>query len=239
LDGYVVRYGRRLERAALETHARLTDNFIAEAMRKIHLDPERMRTGENWIRYNVVVEMVKQIVAADLEAVSKHDEILIAATEKSVDSQIPFDIEGRTTAVRIGGKLDRIDRRDGRFYVLDYKTGRGEAKIRRSKKTNRLVFDPYALQGLIYARMFHERIAPDAPPPKIGLYMPALGGETLKTFDDDYIESADGEPSPYDELPELLSQSFSQIYSSDFAFRQTDERRECVFCAYRNMCMRN
>ncbi len=242
LDGYVVRYGRKIVPWALERHFKELDNFISEAMRLENINESEMRTGENWLRFNVVSEMARQIVLTDVRDAKSGQEIIVLATEKEIRSEISFANAEKQLSVRIGGTIDRIDMRDGRYHILDYKTGRKGVEVKFKKNENRFVFDPYALQGLIYALMFEDAKKNEGepcPPPKVGFYMPALSGEILHLLPDDYFSSDGKTPAAYAEIYALLSDLFAEMYSDAFVFTQTDKHKECVYCPYNDLCFRN
>jgi RecB family exonuclease len=238
-DGYVKRYGPKLDKTRLEKHLGELDEFIAAAMRAERIDPDELRSGENLLRFRVVHEMARQIVLADIQAADRH-EIQILDAEKKVFTRISIDNGQRT--VNIGGSLDRIDRRDGKYYILDYKTGRGGLSVRYDSQNDTLSYDPYTFQGLMYAWVLAEIAKSSGQacmPPAVGFYMPALGGETLRILPDTLWTSDDKKPSAYDEIPALIDTLLTEIYSPEHAFLQTDQRKECTYCPYNGICFRN
>lgn len=240
-DGYVKRYGRKIEPAALERHFSELDGFISAAMHAENINEYDMRSGENWLRFNVVSEMARQIVLTDVRDAKVFNDMRILATEKEVRSEIMFQVGDKNLSVKIGGTLDRIDKRDGKYYILDYKTGRKRLDVNYKQSNNRFTFDAYPLQGLIYAQMFQEnmkRSGVECPPPKVGFYMPALGRDILRLLPDEHFVSDEKRPAPFLVIRELLSDVFTEMYSDAFVFSQTDKHKECTYCPYKHICFR-
>ena len=51
----------------------------------------------------------------------------IESCEEDYFGEISFESNGKTNAIKIGGKIDRLDRVNGRTRVIDYKTGNVKA----------------------------------------------------------------------------------------------------------------
>ncbi len=83
-------------------------------------------TGKNQIIYNVADHYIKRFLEGELNDLKKGNDIIILALEKSL--AIELNIDGLEIPVKLKGKVDRIDVRNSITRIVDYKTGKAEAK---------------------------------------------------------------------------------------------------------------
>jgi len=76
--------------------------------------------GKNKIIYEVSLHYVKKMVASDKELVATGKELIIESVEQNLNTTIEVPEIG---AVRLHGKVDRVDRLDGVLRIIDYKSG--------------------------------------------------------------------------------------------------------------------
>ena len=88
-----------------------------------HYPKSAIVQGKNLIVYNVIQRYVASVVDFDIETATKH-ELKIVALEQKLSMPL-HNHSGEFIAV-LKGKIDRIDKIDGKLNVLDYKTGRVE-----------------------------------------------------------------------------------------------------------------
>jgi len=77
--------------------------------------------GKNLIAFNVVVRYVENFLKLELKEVEKHKIKVLGIEEKL---RINIHIPELDFPVVLKGKLDRIDEKDGRLRIIDYKTGK-------------------------------------------------------------------------------------------------------------------
>jgi hypothetical protein len=80
-----------------------------------------IKKGRNLLAFEVAKRNVLNFLKLELEAIQNGDEIQIIALEKHLERdlvhpKLPFP-------VKIGGNVDRIENRNGRIRIIDYKTG--------------------------------------------------------------------------------------------------------------------
>lgn len=142
----------------------------------------------------------------------------------------------------IGGKIDRVDRKDGLVRIVDYKTGSDklnfesvESLFKRDKKRNKAAF-----QALLYAFLYQTN-RPLAPGDqlKAGIinreYLFAESQEFGLRMDDQPIEDVQ---ALLDGFKTHLVALLEEIFSPDTSFDQTSDVEVCKTCPYKNICYR-
>jgi len=156
-----------------------------------------------------------------------------------------FVLNGQVRTLRIGGKVDRIDRPGGKTRIVDYKTGEAARKIdsiedlfRDDRKRD---LDGW-LQTFIYCEAFLEGY-PDLEL-KPSIYRVREISETSLP-DTLKIRSDNNQEVPLEdyrllrnEFMEGLKNTLATIFNPDEPFTMTGTFRKCGFCPYRGLCQR-
>lgn len=80
-------------------------------------------TGKNLLIFNVVQEYIYRFLAMEQELTKYTDVQLLALEEKF---KVQVRLKGFDFAITLNGTIDRIERRNGKLYIVDYKTGKVE-----------------------------------------------------------------------------------------------------------------
>ncbi len=162
-----------------------------------------------------------------------------------------FEANGRRLTVKLGGKIDRVDEKDGITRILDYKTGADELKYSdlpslfdaSLKKRNKAAFQTW-LYGLIYGYGH-----PEAGILQAGV----ISVKKLFGIEEyDPILQEKEEPakrnSPYvrvenlreqsEDFGNLLRELLAEIFDEREAFTQTEDVDRCRTCPYNGICRR-
>jgi hypothetical protein len=188
--------------------------------------------------------IVRQIIRSYIHNIVKVDAgggaFSITDLEKRVDTTIPVAIAENILSVKLGGTIDRVDLFEGRYRILDYKTG----MIKNSFGTVSGLFDgsekmrnDAVFQVLLYA-MIYQRLIPD------GIIVPALCfvrgshsenfsysiqyGEKKKKLED-YSEVKK-------EFEELIHFHLARLFNPDEPFTHTENVKICQNCPYAVIC---
>ena len=196
--------------------------------------------GRNIIILRVMARYLKKIIETDRRIAPFH----LVSVEKSYQRELLIPIGDKETRIRLGGKIDRVDRIGDILRVIDYKTGdakQGFPDIEAlfdSKLSSR---NGAALQTLLYAWLVSaehpgERVMP-------GLYvMKALYSED---FDPALTMGSYRQRSRIDSFAdleekylELLKETLSHIFNRDIPFVQTEVEANCRYCDFAAICNR-
>ncbi len=192
--------------------------------------------GKTLLIYENIKTYLKQLFKIDIGFAP----FTLVSLEEKYKTRIKIDINDVSTALHIGGKIDRLDRVNGNLRVLDYKTG--NVKSKSFKEIGDLfmrdVKDPKkeVLQAMIYTWILSETTNETNFRPGIyslkDLFKENFNPEiSWEKHDFSFSElKADFES----ELKTLLE----EIYSPNNTFVQTPHIEHCKYCAYKTICQR-
>lgn len=102
---------------------KLLDDEVLKQFKLVYKEGE-IKKGRNLLAFEVAKRNVSNFLKMELESVKNNEAIQIIALEQTFERQfvhpkLPFP-------VLIKGNVDRIERRDGKIRIIDYKTGKVE-----------------------------------------------------------------------------------------------------------------
>lgn len=117
--------GKKLSQEHLENSIKNSDQIVYSKFKEIYKEGD-IKTGKNLLAFEVAKRSVFNFLKVELEGLQNGDEVEILGLEKHIettihDARLPFE-------VKIGGDVDRIERRNGIIRIIDYKTGKVEQK---------------------------------------------------------------------------------------------------------------
>ncbi len=130
------------------------DAEVATQFKEVYKEGE-IKKGRNLLAFEVAKRNVLNFLKLELEALEKGDEVQLIALEATYervleDPRLPFP-------VLIKGNVDRIELRNGKIRIIDYKTGKVEQKNVTLKDWNGLTKDiknDKIIQVLAYVFMY-------------------------------------------------------------------------------------
>ncbi len=196
-------------------------------------------SGKNIIIREVIEKYVRQIIKTDMEIAP----LEIISLENLYQIDIPITLNGAFETVKLGGKIDRVDKLDNHIRIIDYKTGSDDLTFKnidalfsdKKNDQNSAVF-----QTFLYAKFYKDIEKPDLSITP-GVY------SVRKLFEKDFdFRIKNKESKSYineyslveKEYLEYLNELIYDIFNPDAAFTQTEETSHCEYCPYRKICHR-
>ena len=116
-------------------------------------DESSIRHGKNSIAFQVLIRTLTNFLDFEIKQAQSH-EIKLLELEKKMD--VDLEVPGITFPIKLKGKVDRIDEKNGRLRIIDYKTGSADLSQMNVVNWEDLVVEPQkskAFQVLCYSFM--------------------------------------------------------------------------------------
>ncbi len=238
--------GRVINKVDLE-HIRknkvLVENEIRKAISK-HYFKEK-EPGSKTVKLEGKTLLIYENTKIFLNQLLKIDKELapfsLDSLEQSYKMQLPVTLLGEKGHVWVGGKVDRVDRVNGKLRILDYKTGNVDAF---SFKTIEELFvqdlkkpKKEILQALIYTAVLHDER------PEEKHFQPVIYS-LRKFFSDTHSPEIKWNNKDFsfveieNEFLESLKLLIEEIFSPENVFSQTPHEEKCQYCPYNKICQR-
>ncbi|HRZ76277.1 MAG TPA: PD-(D/E)XK nuclease family protein [Bacteroidales bacterium] len=193
-------------------------------------------SGRNYLLFQQAVELIRHFLRAESVRLASSTP-LILALEQTLQAELPVqDSEGNIlNRVRLKGKADRMERCGGRTRIIDYKTGKVEARELVFKDLERL---SGAKGDKIFQLMFYELLY-HLCHPEDEVEMMIL---SLRNLSADNLVLK-GEAKAFDaedraRFREYLGEMLRELLDPDEPFRQTEDAAHCRWCDFRDLCYR-
>lgn len=149
--------GRILTIADVKSCFAKIDDEVLKQFKEVYKDGE-IKNGRNLLAFEVAKRNVLNFLKLELESVEHGDEVQIVALETTyertlADARLPFPI-------LIKGNVDRIELRNGKVRIIDYKTGKVDKNNVVLKEWNGLTEDiknDKIIQLLAYVFMYEPK----------------------------------------------------------------------------------
>lgn len=223
-----------LDRILANSIIRATVGDISSQMAEINI-----QSGYNQLLINIIIEYIEQIIKIDRDSVP----LQILGLEKNVQTSLSIETRQGLKNVVLKGKIDRIDFINGKYRVLDYKTGNPDISIPThisalfdSNEKNR---KKEALQTFTYAWIFGvNNLQINWQDIIMGLI---ISRKTTDKAFSMFHQSRDNqglinleEINP--EFEANLHQVLSNIFDESNQFTQTSNSDNCRICPYKIIC---
>ncbi|GHT88225.1 hypothetical protein FACS189474_3060 [Bacteroidia bacterium] len=191
--------------------------------------------GEQLINFHVICKLLERLIRFDRQRTP----FTIHGLEWKVSSV--FALDERNIRLNIGGVIDRLEEKDGKYYILDYKTG-GKAKDCKSleelfeQKNDRAA---HIFQTFVYASALLQQEAFDRPVVPALLYIQQAakaGYSPVIVYNKEAVEDF---RTLNPDFKHLLLEKINELFDSDIPFQQTHITKTCEYCDFREMCNRS
>jgi CRISPR/Cas system-associated exonuclease Cas4 (RecB family) len=220
---------------------KVVDSLLDEVFIKMYnLDPNKKVVFEG--QRLVVREVVKLFATRIIELDRKYAPFVMEAIEQS-GVLYRIKINQSPGYAVVGGKIDRVDSKEGVLRIIDYKTGKDELDFEsiaslfsREGKRNKAAF-----QTLVYALLYKTNMNPAIVNTRV---VPGLINR-MSLFENSFEFGLKMGKSAVNDvtflLPEFeenLRTLLEEIFNPEAKFDQTEIIETCRFCAYQNICYR-
>jgi hypothetical protein len=218
---------------------RLLDAFNTEFFSN-RIKSKDLLAGRNILIFEVLRKYLIRIIEMDKSlAPFEIDEL-----EKKFVISLNTGNNGKTRHVNIGGRIDRIDKIQNTYRIIDYKTGNADtrfpdvASLFDNALDNR---NKAALQSLMYAMILsrnYKSVIPVVPGLYIlkELYRPGFDYRLEYKSDGKYYAALKDYMILASEFENHLVNTLNDIFSNNTSFRQTTNIYLCRYCMYRSIC---
>jgi hypothetical protein len=149
--------GKYLSIADLDAMLAVTNEEVLKQFKEIYKEGE-VKKGKNLLAFEVAKRNVFNFLNEEKKLIENGDAVKVLALEATlerdlVDERLPFP-------VKIAGNVDRIEIRNGKVRIIDYKTGKVDKNNVVLKDWNGLTLDlknDKIIQLLCYAFMYEEQ----------------------------------------------------------------------------------
>jgi len=218
----------------------LLEPLVDRAFREhYHLDPakEIEYRGQRVVVRAIVLQFAQRILELDRDYAPFTIELI---EERKFNGLLRLTGKEFAESVVISGRIDRVDRKEDQWRIIDYKTGKDdltfesiEALFSRRGKRNKAAF-----QTILYAWLYDRNTTVSGPiRPTLMNRKNLFKPEGLMTFRMDKRDITDIRPF----LPEFeknLQVLLEELFNLEVQFTQTEEVKNCTFCTFRTMCRR-
>lgn len=202
--------------------------------------------GRNIIAAEIIRKTALKILHFDQQYAPFKIIGLETSTKDGYTLDFPVTVNGKALTIGIKGKIDRLDQKQGKVRVIDYKTGKDAKEFgsvtsmidRDDPKRNKAAF-----QVFFYSYLFYKTYKGEYTQIEPGLF------NSRDLFDDQFswqlIEKAGRSSQTVNEFrdylepfEEIVTDLLTEIYDSEVPFDQIQDESKCRFCPYKEICGR-
>lgn len=193
--------------------------------------------GNNLLIANVIAKYVRQVLRND----KMYAPFRFIDAEKVCKLKFPIS----NGEVNLKGIIDRIDEKEGKIRILDYKTGAGNLEFKSWEEVfehNNDKRPKYVLQTFLYGLFYKKEAAGKTMSPGI-YYMRNVfkdGFVTEMTFKPEKnVKIVIDDFSAFEEeFTSKLKICIEEIFNPEVPFFQTTSQDPCKYCSYTSICNR-
>ncbi|MBR5962537.1 MAG: PD-(D/E)XK nuclease family protein [Bacteroidaceae bacterium] len=204
---------------------------------KIELD------GIHLINFEAIKQLLKQLLLFDAERAP----FTYRASEEKVTTEVSLECDGTPITLTLGGKIDRMDEKEGILRIVDYKTGGKDDSFSKLESLFGSSNKKYVFQIFFYSWVLcHDKknLEQLNIPSEVKI-SPALL-YLKKTANKEYNPTISGNKQPvtdfesqyYKDFNEQLQMLLERIFNSDEPFKQAPSNNSCKYCKFLSLCGR-
>ncbi len=198
------------------------------------IQPNQQLEGRDLVTKQVMEQMVLKVLDLDM----KQAPFKMVGLERN-DFQYFVSLP-TGEKVKIGGTIDRIDEKDSVTQIIDYKTGKVELASNTSlKMSSEEYVEAYfqnpklksGFQGYLYALLTRSHLSDEVRVGILSMRHLSHGTQWLRA----------GQLVPEEVIAAFdtrLKKMVQEIYNPEVPFTQTEDLKQCEYCAFNRVCRR-
>ncbi|MDR2844219.1 MAG: PD-(D/E)XK nuclease family protein [Candidatus Symbiothrix sp.] len=188
--------------------------------------------GEQLINFHVICKLLERLIRFDRQRTP----FTIMGLEHPVKEE--FNLPARNIRLLIGGIIDRLEEKDGKRYILDYKTGGKAKEIKTLEElfTQKNKRASHIFQTFVYASALLQREDFNHPVVPALLYIQQASKEDYSPVVQYNKEPVDDFRNLNADFKQLLLSKIDEIFDPAIPFRQTELVENCTYCDFKAMC---
>ena len=209
--------------------------FVDEAFKQEFFKSTPIYDGEQYMNREIIHRLLKRLVQMDI----KHTPFEYVGSEQDLFFDYTVELSDGPLQLSIGGRIDRMDRKDGVLEIIDYKTG-GEEDILK-ELTNVFTHEGksmgYIFQALLYSVAALEKGITKKVLPSL-IYIHHKDGTNRSDY---IIKTDDGNVDVnaiHAEFKQNLHTLLQEIFDTKVPFEATDKEERCTYCDFKQICGR-
>jgi len=195
--------------------------------------------GNNLLIANIIRKYIIQVLKLD----KQYAPFRYVSSEELCN--IRFPIFNNQNSVNIKGFIDRIDEKEGRLRILDYKTGSGSLEFKNLDEVfehNKDKRPKFVLQTFLYGILYKEKALGKTMTPGIyymrDVFKQGFDTELHYKPDRNNNEVVSNFETYENEFRQHLTKCLEDVFNPEIPFIQTENVKVCQYCAYKGVCNR-
>ena len=188
-------------------------------------------SGKNLLSYKMALELTKRILLREKKLIEDNNYSLsINQLEADLSTTIDLNINETKKTIKLYGRIDRIDTLDNQLRVIDYKSGKVEAKdVSFSKKDNQSLIEAFskckhAAQLMMYCVLYKNNNGK----------LPDLTGIYSVINQDNDLSNLKSSKLQLDEMvsmfPDFITEIIETLYDPNIPIEHNHDAKYCAFC---------
>ncbi|MDR0686494.1 MAG: PD-(D/E)XK nuclease family protein [Dysgonamonadaceae bacterium] len=188
--------------------------------------------GEQLINFRVICKMIRRLLEFDRNRAP----FTILGLEYRNYSE--YALRNSNTKIRIGGVIDRLEEKDGRIVVIDYKTGSSgktfktlpelaEEKERRAS---------HIFQTFVYSSIIAKHDTSGRPIIPALLYLQEAGKKDYSPVIQYNNKPIEDFRTIHPEFEPIFLQKIEELFDPNVPFKETSVKENCKYCEFQELC---
>ena len=211
--------------------------FVDEAFKQEFFKSTPIYDGEQYMTREIIHRLLKRLIQMDIE----HTPFEYVGSEQDIFFDCTLELSDGPMQLSIGGRIDRMDRKNGILEIIDYKTGGKDEIVKDLVQvfTHDGKSMGYIFQALLYCIAALEKGITKEVLPSL-IYIHRKNG----TNRNDYIIKMGVNKDIVDvraieaEFKQHLHSLLKDIFDTEKPFEATDKEERCTYCDFKQICER-